>query len=200
MASSFVSLKALISLALALSLCVQGTLGGITCEHLDKNTCAFAVSSSGTRCVLEKHVKRSGDEVYTCRTSEIEADKLKDWVETDECIQACGLNRNTLGISSDALVEPCFVHKLCSSRCYDNCPNIIDLYFNLAAGEGIFLPKLCEAQGANARREMSEIRSSGLVAPAPESGLSMNSVMAPAMAPTTSLTVDYVVAPAMPPN
>lgn len=31
----------------------------------------------------------------------------------------------------------------------------------------MFLPKLCEAQGANARREMAEIKSSGIVAPGP---------------------------------
>ncbi|KAK9291672.1 hypothetical protein L1049_019621 [Liquidambar formosana] len=49
---------------------------------------------------------------------------------------------------------------------------------------GVFLPKLCETQGANARRELAEIKSSGFVAPAPESGmLPANIVVAPAMAP-----------------
>jgi hypothetical protein len=110
--------------------------GGIACEHLDQDTCAFAVSSSGKRCVLEKHVKRSGEEAYTCRTSEIVADKLKDLVETDQCIKACGLDRKTLGISSDSLLESLFAQKLCSPQCYQSCPNIVDLYFNLAAGEG----------------------------------------------------------------
>lgn len=110
--------------------------GAITCEHLDRDKCAFAVSSSGKRCVLEKHVKRSGEEAYTCRASEIEADKLKDWIETDQCVKACGLDRTTLGISSDSLLESRFTEKLCSPPCYGSCPNVIDLYFNLAAGEG----------------------------------------------------------------
>ncbi|KAH7854761.1 hypothetical protein Vadar_017508 [Vaccinium darrowii] len=73
--------------------------GAIECENLNKDSCVFAVSSSGKRCVLEKSVKRSGEESYTCRASEIEADKLKDWVETDQCIDACGLERTVLGIS-----------------------------------------------------------------------------------------------------
>lgn len=111
-------------------------VGGITCENLNEDACAFAVSSSGDRCVLEKHVKRSGKEVYVCRTSEIEADKVKDWVETDRCINACGLDRKSLGISSDSLLESGFTQKLCSAQCYNVCPNIVDLYFNLAAGEG----------------------------------------------------------------
>ncbi|EXC19134.1 hypothetical protein L484_006498 [Morus notabilis] len=132
MASKF-CLKALALIALAL--CVQGTLGGITCEKLDQDTCAFAVSSSGKRCVLEKHVKRSGKEAYTCRASDIEADKLKDVIESDECIKACGLDRRTLGISSDSLLESRFTRQLCSPNCYDACHNVVDLYFNLAAGE-----------------------------------------------------------------
>lgn len=111
-------------------------VGGITCENLNKDTCAFAVSSSSKRCVLEKHVRRSGEEAYVCRTSEIEADKVKDWVESDQCIEACGLDRKSLGISSDSLLECGFTHKLCSTQCYNSCPNIVDLYFNLAAGEG----------------------------------------------------------------
>lgn len=32
---------------------------------------------------------------------------------------------------------------------------------------GVYLPKLCEAQGENARRGMAEIKSSGIVAPGP---------------------------------
>ncbi|KAM1054639.1 hypothetical protein ACFX13_002013 [Malus domestica] len=165
--ASNLCLKTLAVLALALAVCVQATLGGITCENLEHDACAFAVSSSGKRCVLEKHVKRSGEEAYTCRTSEIEADNLKDWIESEKCIKSCGLDRKSYGISSDSLLESRFTQKLCSPQCYGNCPNIVDLYFNLAAGEGVFLPKLCEAQEANARREMSEIRSSGYVAPGP---------------------------------
>ncbi|XP_058083447.1 uncharacterized protein LOC131231311 [Magnolia sinica] len=174
-------LMALPCMALALMLCVQGALGKVTCEDLDKSTCAFAVSSSGTRCVLEKHV-RKGWEKYTCGSSEIEAEKLTDWIETDRCIEACGLDRNTLGISTDSLLESHFTQKLCSPPCYQNCPNIVDLYFNLAAGEGVFLPKLCESQGTNARRQMAEIKSSGIVAPGPESA-GKGIAVAPAMSP-----------------
>ncbi|KAL5811208.1 hypothetical protein ACOSQ3_027950 [Xanthoceras sorbifolium] len=161
-------LKMLPALALAMALFVQSSLGGeIACEKLDKDACAFAVSSSGKRCVLEKHVKRSGQEAYSCATSEIEADKLKNWVETDQCIKACGLDRKSLGISSDLLLDLSSTQKLCSPQCYDSCPNIVDLSFNLAAGEGVFLPKLCEALVANARRGMSEIKSSDTAAPGP---------------------------------
>ena len=156
--------------ALAFAFCFQGTLGSIACEDLNKESCAYAISSSGKRCVLEQRVRRSGEEAFTCGTSEIEADKLKDWIESDECIRACGLERNVLGISSDSLLEPHFARKLCSTQCYNNCPNIIDLYFNLAAGEGLFLPKFCASRGRRTRRGMSElIRSSGSVAAGPVS-------------------------------
>ncbi|PIN03765.1 hypothetical protein CDL12_18475 [Handroanthus impetiginosus] len=168
MASQAIS-KTLILLVLAIALFAQATVGNIECENLNKDSCAYAVSSSGKRCVLEKHVRRSGEEVYACGTSEIEADKVKDMIETEECISACGVDRNALGISSDSLLESRFVRKLCSNECYRGCPNIVDLYFNLAAGEGIYLPKFCQAQGANARRGMAEIKSSGYVAPAPGS-------------------------------
>ena len=107
------------------------------CEELNKEECAFAVSSTGKRCVLEKYVRRSGMEAYKCTTSEIEADMLKDLVESNHCIEACGLDRDTLGISSDSLLESRFTQKLCSPQCYQRCPNVVDLYFNLAAGEGI---------------------------------------------------------------
>ncbi|KAG8638397.1 hypothetical protein MANES_14G025400v8 [Manihot esculenta] len=160
--------------------------GEIICEHLDQETCSYAISSTGKRCVLEKHVKRSGGESYTCGTSEIEADKLTNWIETDQCIIACGLDRKSLGISSDSLLESRFTQQLCSPQCYDSCPNIVDLYFNLAAGEGVFLPKLCEAQKGNARRELTaDLRSSGLVAPGPiqPSKYTIAPIVAPALAP-----------------
>ena len=110
----------------------------IKCESLEKNKCAFAVSWSGKRCVLEKSVKRSGEDAFTCRTSEIEADRLQNIVETEECVEGCGVDRNTLGISSDSLLDTSFTRKLCSSRCYNHCANVVDLFFNLAAGEGDF--------------------------------------------------------------
>ncbi|KAJ7974184.1 PAR1 protein [Quillaja saponaria] len=186
--ASKISSRMVAIVVLAFSLLVQVTLGGIICEDLGHDTCAFAVSSAGKRCVLEKHVKRTGEEAYTCKTSEIEADKLNDHVETDQCIQACGLERKCLGISSDSLLESNFRQKLCSTQCYKSCPNVIDLFFNLAAGEGVFLPKLCEAQGANERRGMAEIRSSGIVAPGPVKSESLTALpaaglVAPASAP-----------------
>ncbi|XP_028773233.1 uncharacterized protein LOC114730344 [Neltuma alba] len=168
MASHIISFTTLLLLAFAFSLSFHSSLGGgIECEKLDEGRCSYAVSSTGKRCVLEKQVKRSGKELYTCRTSEIEADKVKDHVESDECVKACGLDRKTLGISSDALLDSRFTHNLCSPHCYHNCPNVVDLYFNLAAGEGVFLPKLCEVEGASARRAMAELKSSGIVAPGP---------------------------------
>jgi len=91
--------------------------------------------------VLEKSVKRTGEEAYTCRTSEIEADRLRNWIETDQCIKACGLDRKSLGISSDTLLESRFAQQLCSPQCYDSCPNVVDLYFNLAAAEGNLINK-----------------------------------------------------------
>jgi hypothetical protein len=59
-----------------------------------------------------------------------------EWIETDECLDACGLPRMTLGLSTDALLEPGFTRKLCLSSCRSMCPNIDDLYTNLAAEEG----------------------------------------------------------------
>lgn len=114
--------------------------GEITCEKLNQEVCAFAVSSSGNRCVLEKRVKirTGGQERYVCMTSEIEAnEQLKNTIETDFCIESCGLDRKTVGISSDSLLDSSFQNKLCSTDCAESCPNVYDLYFNLAAGEGI---------------------------------------------------------------
>ncbi|XP_042031531.1 uncharacterized protein LOC121778280 [Salvia splendens] len=177
------SQNASVALLLALALLVQAAFGNIECENLEKESCAYAVSSTGKRCVLEKQVRRSGAEEYACTASDIDADKVKNWIESDECIEACGLDRSELGISSDSLLEARFAKQLCSNRCYDNCPNIVDLYFNLAAGEGVYLPKFCEARGANARREMAEIKSSGYA----ESPIDDNSATffgSPALPPT----------------
>ncbi|XP_020594925.1 uncharacterized protein LOC110035028, partial [Phalaenopsis equestris] len=108
--------------------------GEFTCEQLDRSTCAFAVSSSGFRCVLEKHV-RSGFNEYSCRNSGVAGTGVEGWIETDECVEACGLERVTVGISSDYLVDRRFKQRLCSPKCYDSCPNVVDLYANVAAGE-----------------------------------------------------------------
>lgn len=64
---------------------------------------------------------------------------MAEHIETDACVNACGVDRRTVGISSDSLLEPQLTAKLCSASCYQNCPNIVDLYFNLAAGEGKYI-------------------------------------------------------------
>lgn len=114
-------------------------LGEIVCDDLPKDLCAFSIASSGKRCLLETYLKRSGKVAYLCRTSEVIVERLADHIETDECVKACGVDRNSVGISSDSLLEPQFSSKLCSTSCYLRCPNIVDLYFNLAAGEGNLL-------------------------------------------------------------
>ncbi|XVF55154.1 hypothetical protein PTKIN_Ptkin06aG0013700 [Pterospermum kingtungense] len=111
----------------------------INCEELPKGVCAFAIASSGKRCVLETAVEKGGNVVYQCRTSEVVVERMSEYIETDECVSACGVDRNSIGISSDSLLEPQLTAKLCAPACYQKCPNIVDLYFNLAAGEG---PKL----------------------------------------------------------
>jgi len=73
------------------------------------------------------------------QSSEVIAENMKELIETDECVNACGVERMTVGMSTDSLAESGFTKKLCLPRCYNNCPNIIDLYFNLAAGEGTLL-------------------------------------------------------------
>ncbi|EEF34518.1 conserved hypothetical protein [Ricinus communis] len=108
---------------------------------------------------------------------------MADYIESDECVKACGVDRNSVGISSDALLEPQFTAKLCSPACYQKCSNIVDLYFNLAAGEGAFLPDLCDASRTNPHRSMIQLMSSG-VAPGPiTSEASAALVGAPASAP-----------------
>ncbi|XP_058109326.1 uncharacterized protein LOC131252674 [Magnolia sinica] len=164
MASSFPKLP--LALFIALSLSFHAALGEIICENLQQDLCAFSVSSSGKRCLLENAARKDGTIEYQCRTSEVVVENIVDWIETDECVCACGVERNSVGISSDSLMEPQFTAKLCSPACYQNCPNIIDLYYNLAAGEGVFLPDLCQVQRTNPHRAMVELLSSG-AAPGP---------------------------------
>ncbi|KAG9453253.1 hypothetical protein H6P81_006157 [Aristolochia fimbriata] len=186
----------LLPLAIFLSLFfVQGSVGEIVCEELPKEICSFSVASSGKRCLLENNVKGTeGETEYQCRTSEVVVERMAEWIETDKCVNACGVDRNAVGISSDSLLEPQFTTKLCSPACYNSCPNIVDLYFNLAAGEGVFLPDLCEVQRSNPHRAMAEILSSG-VAPGPVSAATPRSVLAAAAAPPLSPTSGFAVAP-----
>lgn len=64
------------------------------------------------------------------------AEKQEEWIESDECIKSCGLERMSVGLSTDLLMDSRFTGMLCSSECLNNCPNLIDLYISLAAGEG----------------------------------------------------------------
>ncbi|KAK4268677.1 hypothetical protein QN277_025294 [Acacia crassicarpa] len=165
------------------SLFVHASLGEIVCEELPKEVCAFSIASSGKRCVLEtERAADSGMVEYMCRTSEVVVENMSEYIERDECVKACGVDRRSVGISSDALLDPRFTAKLCASPCYNHCPNIVDLYFNLAAGEGVNLPDLCEKQKTNPRRAMVELMSSG-AAPGPVSDASSDLQAAPAPSP-----------------
>nr|CAD1819391.1 unnamed protein product [Ananas comosus var. bracteatus] len=160
-----------LALLFSLSLLLPSALGaGVVCEELPQDLCAFSISWESKRCLLESAPRSGGAGTeYQCRTSEVTVGRMSDWIETDECVRACGVDRSTVGISSDSLLDPRFTSNLCSPSCYHNCPNIVDLYFNLAAGEGVFLPDLCETQRSNPRRAMAELLSSG-AAPGPVSG------------------------------
>ena len=123
----------------------------VVCEELPKDACAFSIASSGKRCLLETARAADGGVEYQCRTSEVVVERMAEYIETDQCVEACGVDRKFVGISSDALLEPQFTDKLCSPACYQKCPNIVDLYFNLAAGEGkncllLPLPSHCNLQ------------------------------------------------------
>ncbi|KAK4794801.1 hypothetical protein SAY86_012795 [Trapa natans] len=166
------------------SLFLNVALGEIICENLPSELCAFSVASSGKRCLLETYKFQGGGMEYQCRTSEIIVERIAGHMESDHCVKICGVDRNSAGISSDALLEPQFTAKLCSPKCYTRCPNIIDLYYNLAAGEGVFLPDLCEAQSTNTHRAMTELLSSGSAPSSAASPLSYQSLA------STSISTD----------
>ncbi|KAJ1420091.1 hypothetical protein SESBI_14529 [Sesbania bispinosa] len=164
------------------SLFIHASFGEMVCEDLPKDVCAFSVASSGKRCLLETEKRANGEIEYQCRTSEVVVERMAEYIETDQCVESCGVDRNSVGISSDAFFEPQFTGKLCSPACYQKCPNIVDLFFNLAAGEGVFLPALCEKQKTNPRRAMVELVSSG-AAPGPVSEVAEIIASAPAPSP-----------------
>lgn len=118
----------------------------IKCEELPVELCAFSVSSSGNRCVLEKDVIMNDTLQFECQSSLVMVEKLVGWIESEQCINACGLERMAVGMSTDSIHEPEFSTKFCSSECRNNCPNIVDLHVNLAAGEGISIASMCESQ------------------------------------------------------
>ncbi|KAL8094242.1 uncharacterized protein LOC141692443 [Apium graveolens] len=141
------------------SLLLQTSLGEIICEELPKDVCAFSISSSGKRCLLENLETEKGVE-YQCSTSDVVVHGMSEHIEAEACVIACGVDQRMIGISSDSLLDPQLTAKLCSPECYLKCPNIIDLYFSLAAGEGVFLPDLCEKQKTNPHRATLDLMNS----------------------------------------
>ncbi|MCD7472910.1 hypothetical protein HAX54_014327 [Datura stramonium] len=159
----------------ASALLLQGALGDFVCEELPTNVCGFAISTSGKRCLLENSAGKDGKVENQCKTSEVVVETMKDHIETDECINACGVDRNSVGISSDSLLEPRFAAKLCSPACYEHCANIIDLYYNLAVEtrevddnlffeNRVYLPDICDQQKNGAHRAVIELSSNGAAA------------------------------------
>ncbi|CAL4908492.1 unnamed protein product [Urochloa decumbens] len=131
----------------------------LSCQELPPDACAFAVSSGGLRCVLE----RTPEGTHRCQTSAVAAGGARglaaasEWVETDACVRACGVDRAALGlpVASAAAEDRRSLRALCSPACRDGCPNVVDLYATVAAAEGMSLPVLCEAQtNAGSRRMM----------------------------------------------
>ncbi|KAL9404434.1 hypothetical protein Peur_001406 [Populus x canadensis] len=150
---------------LAFALLLHGALGELICEQLPADLCAYSIATSGQRCLLENYEEKDGTFKYQCKTAEIFVDTVKEWIESDECVSSCGLHRETVGVSSDTLLQPQFLAKLCSDECYQACPNIVDLYSNMALGEGTYLSTLC----ADPCLAKHQARSNGDAAPAPAS-------------------------------
>ncbi|XP_055814919.1 uncharacterized protein LOC129884657 [Solanum dulcamara] len=167
-------------LFLALSLFLQGALGELICEELPVEMCALSIASDGKRCVLESRPSDEGNFEVECQTSEAFASNkmLQEYIERDECVGACGVDRQSLGLSSDSLLDSKFIAKLCSHDCYNNCPNIVDLYSNVASAEGLSLPEMCSSQKSRPRRGMSQSASlsSGAAAPVVSGGSSTGPV------------------------
>ncbi|KAI4380685.1 hypothetical protein MLD38_006848 [Melastoma candidum] len=148
-----------LAVLIAIAFLTQCASGYLICEQLQTGLCTYAIASNGRRCVLENLLTKDGRMQLECKTSTVTVGFMDEWIETDECVNACGLDRNSVGISSDDLLRRGFTSRLCSSDCYRNCPNVVDLYFNLALAEGGFLPNICESE-RNPRRVMTGIRSS----------------------------------------
>ncbi|KAK4426297.1 hypothetical protein Salat_1398200 [Sesamum alatum] len=158
------SMKLSLILFFACILFVQKTLGDVICENLPTNLCSFAIASSGKRCVVETCKNAQGKANYTCKTSEVLVEKLSGYIETDQCVNRCGLLRGSVGISSDAFLSSDFIAHLCTPACYQGCPNIVDLFSNLAASEGISLPTLCQNQMKNHRGMLAILSNGGATA------------------------------------
>ncbi|KAI3750127.1 hypothetical protein L2E82_20752 [Cichorium intybus] len=160
-------------LFIVFTLFLQGAFGEIICEELPVGMCSFSIASSGKRCVLENYESNNGVIGFQCVTSEIVVKGMWEMIESDECTNACGVDRKSIGISSDSLLDPKLTTKICSTECYENCPNIVDLYYNLALGEGVYLADLCKVQRTMPRRAMSQVLSSGAASNGPISSVSL---------------------------
>ncbi|CAI0475489.1 unnamed protein product [Linum tenue] len=150
MAASLLKMIAFFTLSSLLIL--NGALGDMMCEELPVELCAYSISDAGKRCVLENYLARKRMVKYQCKTSEVVMETMSGWIETEACINDCGLDRKAVGISSDYLLSPNFVAKLCSQPCFSYCPNILDLYSNLAQAEGMNLHDICNTGNGAPRR------------------------------------------------
>ncbi|KAI3465098.1 hypothetical protein Pfo_021761, partial [Paulownia fortunei] len=128
--------------------------------------CSFSIASSGKQCLS------------------------RDFRNISRVKSACGVERNSVCISSDSLLETQFTLKLCSPQCYDNCPNIVDLYYNLALAEGV-LPDLCKSKRTSYCRSVIQLQSSGAAASGPISEATGPTYEA-AYAPSSSITLSSV--------
>jgi hypothetical protein len=117
----------------------------LECQMLPIEECAFSVSYDGHRCVLEKSL---GSDVHVCETSNVKAGEESpvEYIESNECVEACGVERMTVGFSTDELSSHAFITKMCSRACRNNCVNLVDLYSNIIAGEGLTLSEFCGEQ------------------------------------------------------
>ncbi|KAI5054818.1 hypothetical protein GOP47_0029963 [Adiantum capillus-veneris] len=134
---------------LLLGLALPCSLAHIVCEELGIYECAFAVASSGARCILETNISLENGVQFECKTSSVIVTPFADWIETAECLLLCGLDRLTIGISTDFVGDLGLQEMICSSMCQRNCPNIVDIFSNLAIGEGLNLQNLCKDGGTH---------------------------------------------------
>lgn len=139
---AFVSVQFLLVTLLPVAMAARDQML-LHCSMLPTEECAFAVDSKGHRCVLE--TLSGGIDWHVCQASDISVgeDSLVEYIETDQCVKACGVTKMTVGLSTDALESEDFTSKLCSLNCQENCLNLVDLYTNLAAGEGKSLRLMC---------------------------------------------------------
>ncbi|CAM6100472.1 unnamed protein product [Calypogeia fissa] len=89
-----------------------------------------------------------GSSSCATQTSNVKAgDKgLVEYIESNECVEACRVDRMTIGFSTDELTSNSFIKKLCSRACRNTCVNLIDIYSNIIVGEGLTLSEFCGEQ------------------------------------------------------